>query len=295
VAYKGAQYVEILSDGGIIGAILLLSFVGFTIYSAIQTGNYILLGGLACLMLHGTVFYTLSTFSYVPYIVLAACVSSQIVTPYHIPMAISIIIVLALIRLVIDYVIKPQLSLYWITKCIMAPRVIQNKLNPLMIRRRTLEERKKHGVPEHEEVEINYDLRKIGEKIQGSIFESIDLQNQYIDKAVSLTPCDGSAIGTAAKVKAQTDPWLGLHYMERAIHLFDGIMKLPETWAMYGEMQKMTGNWEGAKRSFKYSLHLNPRLYQVRDMLKEMTKSEEDLILRNKQIENTIHPVEAKK
>jgi hypothetical protein len=168
-------------------------------------------------------------------------------------------------------------------------------LNPLMIRRRTLEERKKHGVPEHEEAEINYDLRKIGEKIQGSIFESIDLQNQYIDKAVSLTPCDGSAIGTAAKVKAQTDPWLGLHYMERAIHLFDGIMKLPETWAMYGEMQKMTGNWEGAKRSFKYSLHLNPRLYQVRDMLKEMTKSEEDLILRNKQIENTIHPVEAKK
>jgi O-antigen ligase len=284
------DYMEMLSDGGIIGFLLLLSLVGFAVYSSIQTGNYILLGGIVCLAVHGMFFYTLSTFSYVPYIMLLACVSNHNVTVYPLPILLAIILVAALIRLALDYAIKPQLAMYWVGKCNQVPVQTQIKLQPIVDKRKELLEKK---VTERERPYWEADLKETNTELQKIMFESLQKQNVYIDKAINLAPSNGSAVGTAAKVKAQTDPWLGMHYMERAIHMFDGIMKLPETWAIYGELQKMTGNWEGAKRSLKYAIYLNPCLYQVRELLRQMKTEEDAAALRNRQAHNVLHPKEA--
>jgi hypothetical protein len=283
--------LEMLSDGGIIGCALLLLFIGTIIYSSVVTGNYILLGGLICLMVHGFFFYTLASFSYVPYILLAAVVSSTVKIPYLLPWGALFIAVVGLIKLTIDYVIKPQLSLYWTNKAETVPEVWGKRLKPLMDRKTELEQKKKDpALEERELVIIDYEIGEINKKGNAEIQYSIKCQNEWIDKAINYTPCDGRALAGAVNAKVRTDPWLAMFYMERAIHLFDGQMRYAEQWAKYGELQRAVGNWEGAKRSLQYALYINPRLYELRDILKSMINAEQEKATRNKQIDNLVKP-----
>jgi hypothetical protein len=57
-----------------------------------------------------------------------------------------------------------------------------------------------------------------------------------------------------------------------------------------GEIQRATGNWEGAKRSFNYSLYLDPRLIEARQSLKYMYDEEQKVVTRNQQITNLVKP-----
>jgi hypothetical protein len=116
-----------LSDGGLIGFILIVTFLASVVYSAIVTHNYILLGGIVALMVHGMFFYTLAAFSYVPYMVLiASSMTASIAFP--IPLAIGVLISIVLVRLIIVYLVKPQLALLWIAKAANTnDYVLQNK------------------------------------------------------------------------------------------------------------------------------------------------------------------------
>ena len=280
--------MEMLSDGGIIGAGLLLLFIGSLIYSAVVSGNYILLGGLICLMVHGLFFYTLASFSYVPYILLAAVVSNTVTIPYLLPWGALFIAVAGLIKLIVDYTIKPQLSLYWTHRANSVPEIWGRMLTPLMNRKIELEQKKAED--ERERLIINYEINEIKKKGDEEIHNSIVCQNKWIDKAIKYTPCDGAVLAGAVNVKVRTDPWLAMFYMGRAIHLFDGQMRYAEQWAKYGELQRAVGNWEGAKRSLRYSLYINPRLYTARDILKGMLAAEQEKVTRDKQIDNLVKP-----
>jgi O-antigen ligase len=244
--------VEMLSDGGIIGFILLAGFMGTIIYSAIVSGNYILLGGLICLMVHGCMFYTLSSFSYIPYILLAACVAqpSDIIW-YAIPLPIAIIGVLVIAKLCINRVIKAQMAMVWMHKSV---TVIED---------------------------ADADTMEGAQK-------GFNLQNEYINKAINLDDVNGHILHVAVTHKMKRDKWLALHYAERAIHLYDGTMRLPELFARCGELQMWCGNIEGAKKSLNYALYLNPRLEMARKVLAHMNRVEREKI--NKQALRLVKP-----
>jgi hypothetical protein len=285
------DYVEMLSDGGLIGLALLLFFVGSIIFGAIQSQNYILLGGLVCLMIHGCLFYTLSTSSFVPYILLAGCVSNIQYPPYLLTLTLSCLGIFVIIKLAIEYVIKPQLAVYWIAKAYSVPSLVQAKMKPLYDKKSYLESQKlQSGISERESAICDYELRQTTKELQKIAQTTASIQNEFADKAINLTPSSCNAIACAVSIKSYADPWLSLHYMERSIHLFDGVMRLPEQWAKYGELQGRVGNWEGAKRSLKYSLYLNPCYWPSRKILKNMEEAEQDRVKRDGQITNLVRP-----
>jgi len=110
------DYMEMLCECGLIGLVLMVYFIVSIIYPALQSGNYILLGGIICLLVHGIFLYTLSIFSYVPYIILASCLSSQTMEHMQLPLMVALICSVGLIKMVINYVIKIQMSHYWTAK-----------------------------------------------------------------------------------------------------------------------------------------------------------------------------------
>jgi O-antigen ligase len=244
--------IEMLSDGGIVGFILLAGFMGTTIYSAVVSGNYILLGGLICLMVHGCMFYTLSSFSYIPYVVLAACVAqpSNIIW-YSIPLPIAIIGVLAIAKLCINRIIKPQMAMIWTNKSVSIVDNIDNTT------------------------------------IEG-VQKGFNLQNEYINKAVNLDDTSGNVLHIAVTHKMKRDKWLALHYAERGIHLYDGTMRLPELFARCGELQMWCGNIGSAKKSLDYAIFLNPRLDRARKVLAHIGRMEREKI--NKQALRLVKP-----
>jgi hypothetical protein len=283
------DYVEMLSDCGVIGTALFLFFVGTIIYSAVLSQNYILLGGLICLMVHGCLFYTLSTFSFVPYILLAACVSN-VTSLYTLPIIISCIIVCALIKLVITYAINIQRALAWVVKINTAPQLVEKSLRPLMYQRQALELKKQEQLSDREVVINDYAIRQIDKQAKEILGKTHEIQTDYVAKAISLASTEGHVLAAAVNTSLQVDPWLASYYMERSIHLFDGELRLPGLWAKLGEIQRATGNWEGAKRSFNYSLYLDPRLIEARQSLKYMYDEEQKVVTRNQQITNLVKP-----
>jgi hypothetical protein len=283
------DYIEMLSDCGIIGAALLMFFVGTSLYSAIISQNYILLGGLICLMVHGCLFYTLSTFSFVPYILLVACVSRE-TNLYTLPIIISCIIVCALIKLVISYAINIQRSLAWVVRINTAPQRVEKSLKPLMEQRQTLELEKQGQLGDRETAINDYEIRQIDRQAKAILGKTHETQAAYVAKAIELSSTEGHVLAAAVNTALQTDPWLALYYMERAIHMFDGELRLPGLWAKLGDIQRVTGNWEGAKRSLNYALYLDPCLIEARQILKHMHDEEQEVVTRNQQITNLVKP-----
>ena len=282
------DYLEMLADGGAIGFSLLLFLVASIVYGAAVSHNYLLLGGLVCLMVHGFFFYTLSTFSYVPYIVLVACSSQLVPMPFHIPIPLAIILTLVFIKLAKEYIINPYISIIWITKSNAVPQMIEKQLRPLMDRKLDLEA-KKNSMTERDSAIVEYEIRQIDKEAKDHLDSCTSIRNEYVDKAVKLTS-DGHTLNAAFAVKSPNDPYMALYYAERAIHHFDGLLRLPVLWGAYGELQKHVGNWEGAKRSFRYSLYLDPCFYQARTILRTMQDEEDKVIERNAQITRLVKP-----
>jgi len=282
--------IEQLCDLGIVGFGLMALFLGCIIYSAIQTGNFILLGGLVCLMVHGLFFYTLATSSFIPYIVLAACVSNTTTFPFLYHRLVLFLIGFALIKLVVTHSIKHHIGMAWMIKANRVPEMVDIKMAPFMVKRNELEAKKKEEMSQRDAVILDYEIRQMDKQGQKVMIDTMTMQNQYIDKAIENEPTDGHILSAAVNIKLQTDPWIAMFYQERAIHHFDGTMRLSETWAKYGEMQKITGNWEGAKRALNYSLYLNPRLDEARTLFNSMITAEQEKITRDNQITNLVKP-----
>lgn len=119
--------LESLCELGIAGFALMLGFLGTVVYGAISSGNYIILAGVVCLMVHGMFFYTMSTFSYVPYMMLTACASGSAVSPYSLPFAVGLILTAFLVTLGISYVIYPHLTTMWLARINGKPWDKQNR------------------------------------------------------------------------------------------------------------------------------------------------------------------------
>jgi O-antigen ligase len=232
------DYVQFLADGGIVGFILILLFVASIIYSAILSGNYILLGGAICLAVHGVFFFTISTLSFVPYMILGAALSPSPILYYAVPLPIALIGVLAIIRLCVTHAINPVIA------SILAQKAVG---------------------------EANEEKRE-----------------NLIDKAISFDSTNSQLCMIAVDVKVQKDRWIALHYMEHAIHCFDGIMQLPILFLKYGELQNLCGNLDAAQKAFKYALYLNPRLDRARFLLKKIAMAEQNK--RNDQIMRLVKP-----
>jgi hypothetical protein len=121
------DYVEMLCDGGIIGFILMVTFMSAIVYTAIGSGNYILLGGIICLMVHGFMFYTMSTLSVVPYMVLIAALSQPVVLLYAVPLPIALIGVCIIVKLIVTHVIKIQVAMMYAHRALSATDQIKKE------------------------------------------------------------------------------------------------------------------------------------------------------------------------
>ena len=220
------DYMEMLCECGIIGLSLMLYFIFSVIYPAIQSGNYILLGGVICLLVHGMFLYTLSIFSYVPYIVLASCLTSQTTEHMQLPLMIALICLVGFVKMIINYVIKLQISQYWTAKS-------ESSTN-------------------------------IGDKCK------------YAEKALKVTPFEGTVLKNITNIKGIMDASLAIPYLEKSLHFFDGTMNLAETWLTYGNTQRLIGDYEGAKKSLNYALYLNSDLSQANFILSVINKAEQN-------------------
>ena len=243
------DFIEVAVETGIIGLALFVAFIASVFISGISAGNWVLLGGFACLVANGFLFYPTATFSYVPYFVLASVISAPTVSIISLPFAAGCVLSAFFVKLAISYVINPHIALIWFSKA-------------------------------HQT-------------------EDIVKQNQYIDKALSLAPTSGTILAWAVEFKKKFDIVLAKYYAERALHYADGSMRMWYTWAFYGDMQARTGNWEGAKRSIRYALFLNPWCHEAKDLLAKMEEIEkqgreraeaEQKKIRDEQISNLVLP-----
>jgi uncharacterized protein HemY len=107
--------------------------------------------------------------------------------------------------------------------------------------------------------------------------QGLKQQNEEVDKALALAPTDGYVVTQAIQVKQQFDPWLALHFAERTIHHFDGVMKMWAMWMQYGALLHATGNWEGAKRALRFAIFLNPSSYEAHTLLRAMEQREKEM------------------
>lgn len=107
---------ESLVELGTIGFLIMAGFMASVIYGAASSGNYILLAGVVCLIVNGFFFYTQSSFSYVPWMVLAACASGSGVSHFSLPLVAVLLVALFCFKLGLSYVIKPHLSMAWLAR-----------------------------------------------------------------------------------------------------------------------------------------------------------------------------------
>lgn len=107
---------ESFIEMGAVGFLLLLGFFASVLYGAITSGNYILMAGVICLIANGMLFYTLSSFSYIPWMVLAACASGSAVSPISLPLPVGLILSAFLFQCGLAYVIKPHLVTMWLAR-----------------------------------------------------------------------------------------------------------------------------------------------------------------------------------
>lgn len=108
--------MEALVEHGAIGFLLLAGFMATVVTGAALSGNYILLAGIVCLIVNGMLFYTLSSFSCVPWMFIAACASGSTVSAISLPFAAGLIISAFLVKLCLAYVVKPHLSSMWLAR-----------------------------------------------------------------------------------------------------------------------------------------------------------------------------------
>ena len=256
--------IEMLCEGGLVGFILILSFMASIIYVGIVTQNYIVLGGALCLMVHGMLFYTLSSFSVVPYMVLLGALAGQRpVEFYAVPLPLSILGALVILNICYEKVIKPQIARMYSHK---AMNVIEG-----------------------------LDSSKIEDVEKGA-----RLQHEYINKAYEYAPKNGKVLFVATNMKSNQDSQIALHLAESAIHNYDGEMRLPELFGRYGDLQFQCGNVSGAKRAMEYAIYLNPRLSGVRKSLQQVKRIEHDIEeqkirvqkeKRNQQLSRLVNPL----
>jgi O-antigen ligase len=234
------DYIEMLCEGGIVGFLIFMAFIGSILYSAISSGNYILLGGILCLMTHCFFFYALSSFSYVPYVVLIASIAQPSpVLWYAVPLPIAIIGVLVIAQLCYTRVIKTQMAMMLTHKA-------------------------------------THTIKGIDDTHEGRM-KGIELQNSYINKAFNLDGTNGRILWSLVDMTSQNDKSLALYFAERAIHLYDGTMRLPETFYRYGTLQFQCGNIASAKKALNYAIYLNPRMNQARTLLSHINEFEHNI------------------
>jgi tetratricopeptide (TPR) repeat protein len=274
------DFIEILMESGVIGAILFMAFLSVISYNAVMSGNYVLLAGIICLAVHGCTFYTISAFSYIPYMVLAVCASGATAVNVSFPFILGAAISCVAIKMVISYAIYPLLSMMLVARCNLVLKRVEREIM-------TLENVKaSQPMTEKEIAEMDNRIRRI-------LMEGHAEQERYIDKAVKYTPVNGSVLATAADLKGKIDPWFALHYAERAIHYFDGVMLCGGVWGNYAELLLKCGNWNGAKRAYSYALFLDPTLVAARLTLRNMEQREEaqkEKQVRDQQIVTLLKP-----
>lgn len=269
------DYLEVLCDLGVVGAALLLLFVLSMCVTAYLGGNYILLGGIVCLAVNGILFYTLSTFSYLPYIVLGAIATASPMVSLPIPLVVGLALLGVAVKLILTHIINPWVAQYWISKGNIESQKAQTAIQELVRKgneaafamNQLKPDDPKRGIYQNEIAAIN-------QKIEVMARQSLVNQDKAVNRAMSLAPTLGNVLSSAVNIKQQYDKWTALHILEMAIHHYDGIMQLPSLWARYGEGQANVGNLEGAKRALRYSIHLNPCLWQARKTLAAIEEQE---------------------